>query len=191
MEFPRDTIGTVTFNRSQTVLIEILIAFVLVLYVMLVVKKKNTCHSLNQWAFTPVSLSLKLSRPLYQLHTLRVYYPTSFIPRVFTFSSSTSSWQRICRRLQKIKIAFFKQIAGAKTWYSRLFIVVTENTELFLPLKPLACKNVSFEVFPWLIGNDFLPSKTNTTKLFWVDTCLQECIFCSFSMIYWKCFCSI
>ena len=41
MEFPRDKIGTVTFNRSQTVLIAILIAFVLVLYVMLLVKKKN------------------------------------------------------------------------------------------------------------------------------------------------------
>ena len=39
MELPRDTIGTVTFNRSQTVLIAILIAFVLVLYVMLLVKK--------------------------------------------------------------------------------------------------------------------------------------------------------
>ena len=47
MEFPRDKIGTVTFNRSHTVLIAILIAFVLVLYVMLLVKKK-TCHSLNQ-----------------------------------------------------------------------------------------------------------------------------------------------
>ena len=41
MEFPRDKIGTVTFNRSQTVLIAILIAFVLVLYVMLLVKKKK------------------------------------------------------------------------------------------------------------------------------------------------------
>ena len=41
MEFPRDKIGSVTFNRSQTVLIAILIAFVLVLYVMLLVKKKN------------------------------------------------------------------------------------------------------------------------------------------------------
>ena len=41
MEFPRDEIGTVTFNRSQTVLIAILIAFVLVLYVMLLVKEKN------------------------------------------------------------------------------------------------------------------------------------------------------
>ena len=39
MEFPRDKIGTVTFNRSQTVLVAILIAFVLVLYVMLLVKK--------------------------------------------------------------------------------------------------------------------------------------------------------
>lgn len=149
---------------------------------------------------------MSLSQPMsfYSSLTVAQVFPP-FIPATHTssllanlidsqgihFLTSTSSWQRMCRRLQKIKIAFFPQIPGAKTWYSRLFIVVTENTELFLPLKPLACKNVSFEVFPWLIGNDFLPSKTNTTKLFWVDTCLQECIFCSFSMIYWKCFCSI
>ena len=47
MEFPRDKIGTVTFNRSHTVLIAILIAFVLVLYVMLLVKRKKNM-SLSQ-----------------------------------------------------------------------------------------------------------------------------------------------
>ena len=48
MEFPRDKIGTVTFNRSHTVLIAILIAFVLVLYVMLLVKKKHVTLSTNE-----------------------------------------------------------------------------------------------------------------------------------------------
>ena len=48
MEFPRNKIGTVTFNRSQTVLIATLIAFVLVLYVMLLVKKKKKNMSLSQ-----------------------------------------------------------------------------------------------------------------------------------------------
>ena len=51
MEFPRDKIGTVTFNRSQTVLIAILIAFVLVLYVMLLVKKKKNMSLSQQMSF--------------------------------------------------------------------------------------------------------------------------------------------
>ena len=71
MEFPRDKIGTVTFNRSHTVLIAILIAFVLVLYVMLLVKKKN----------------MSLSQPMsfYSSLTVAQVFPP-FIPATHTSS---------------------------------------------------------------------------------------------------------